>query len=108
MIALNNGNIMRSAQCVEPVSGIVDFIGQCQIDQIASNRDMARHLGLQVIDHTIENGRGQHALAIAPPIDIAKDALVSELAQGRAWQWSKVKVGNMGKTKHKKSGLSVE
>ena len=93
MIAGNDRHAFRRTDTLEPGRGRSKLGLQCQVDEITGDRDVIRHLRLQIGHQNIEHVAPVISVAVARPVQIAERALAHEFGKPWAWQRRQMRIG---------------
>jgi hypothetical protein len=99
VVAGNDGEAGGAIEGRQPGGGAAEFLRQCDIHQIAGQRDV---IGLASLDvgHDAGQRLGHMEMhAVAPPVEVARGALVEELP-GAGRRHGQMRIGQMRQGEH--------
>jgi hypothetical protein len=75
VVARNDADTVRWTEVGKPSSGRSEFVRQCDIHEIAGQRDVIRQLGTQIRHDAIKRAALVNAMPFALPVQISKQSL---------------------------------
>ena len=95
VISRHHAHIGRPPQCFEPPPRMGELGRERDVDEIAGDGDVVRLPAVNVVRNGIERIAPVSAMAAAPPIDVAQQALRGEFPHARPRQRTEMRVGQM-------------
>ena len=92
VVAWGERHVLRFAERVEPFCGAGEFRIECDVHEVAGQRDVVRLLRMHVAHNRVEHLTIMVAMPLAIPVDEAEPALVHQLTQARRLDRSDVRV----------------
>jgi hypothetical protein len=95
VIAGNRRDQVRRADALEPAQCRRKLGLECEIDEVAGDRDVVGDLGPQVRHQHVEHVAAVIFVPVARPVEVAERALAQELAELRSGQGRQMRIGQM-------------